>query len=163
MGPPPWIGTSRALAWAIDFSCPGWASSDVYCDDEHRLLAERHIASLFAGSEAEQRLRAEAGHDDDRAVEAAANGDLASAFHLAVFVATHPNPDIGQARSEPALRRALGLPEPFRFPVVDITVATAVLDRGRLSAAGLLEDRWALVMSPAAELVVRGDRSAASR
>ena len=128
----------------------------MYCDDEHWLLAERHIASLFAGSEAERRYRAEAGHDDDRAVEAAANGDLASAFHLAVFLATHPNPDIGQARSGPALRRALGLPEPFRFPVVDITVATAVLDRGRMSTARLVEDRWPLVTNLATELVVLG-------
>ena len=77
---------------------PGWADPDVYCDDEHRLLAERRITSLFAGAEAERRYRAETGQDDDRAVDDAANRDIASAFHLAVFIATHPNPDIGQAR-----------------------------------------------------------------
>ncbi len=141
---------------------PGWASSGVYCDDEHRLLAERHITSLFAGTEAERRFRAQTGQDDDRAVEAAANGDLASAFHLAVFIASHPNPDIGQVRSEPALRLSLGLPEPVRFPAVDITVAAAVLDRGRMSAARLVKDRWPLVMNTATDLVLLGDRSAAS-
>ncbi|HEY5186978.1 MAG TPA: hypothetical protein VIM19_19235 [Actinomycetes bacterium] len=135
---------------------PGWADPDVYCDDEHRLLAERHITSLFAGAEAERRYRAVIGQDDDRAVEDAANGDIASAFHLAVFIATHPNADIGWARSEPALRLALGLPEPFGFPAVDITVAAALLDRGRMSAARLVEDRWLLVTNLATELVVLG-------
>jgi hypothetical protein len=135
---------------------PGWAEPDVYCDDEHRLLAERHITSLFAGAEAERRYRAEIEQDDDRAVEDAATGDIAGAFHLAVFIATHPNADIGWARSEPALRVALGLPEPFGFPAVDITVATAVLDRARISAARLVEDRWSLVTNLATELVVLG-------
>jgi hypothetical protein len=133
---------------------PGWANPDVYCDDEHRLLAERHITSLFAGTEAERRYRAQTGQRDDRAVDDAANGDIASAFHLAVFIATHPNPDSGQARSAPALRLALGLPQPVRFPAVDITVAAAVLDRGRISAARLVGDRWSVVTTLATELVV---------
>lgn len=135
---------------------PVWADPDVYCDEEHRLLAERHITSLFAGAEAERRYRAETGQDDDRAVQDAATGDIASAFHLAVFIATHPNADIGWARSEPALRPALGLPEPFGFPAVDITVATALLDRGRMSAARLVEDCWLLVTDLAAEVEVLG-------
>ena len=135
---------------------PDWTDPDVYCDEEHRLLAERHITALFAGAEAERRYRAEIGQDDDWAVQDAANGDMASAFHLAVFIATHPNADIGWARSEPALRLALGLPEPFGFPAVDITVATSVLDRGRTSAARLVEDRWLLVTDLAAEVEVLG-------
>jgi hypothetical protein len=135
---------------------PGWADPDVYCDDEHRLLAERHIASLFAGAEAERRYRVGTGHSDDRAVERAARGDLDSAFHLAVFVATHPNAETNPVRSEPALRRLLGLPEPVPFPAVDLSVVTALLDRGRMSASRLVQDRWSLVLNLATELVVRG-------
>lgn len=64
---------------------PDWFQPDVGTDDEHRLLAERHIVAMLAGAAAERHYRSIVGEHDDEAVNDGASHDYGNAFDLASY------------------------------------------------------------------------------